>query len=277
MAWTTCSHSCLQEAHVELRVARRRTAPPPSTGRSPRRTATSNSTPWSCRNRTAQACRWTTSIRSISSPQRVREVLLDVLGEVRRVGREQDAVRRLRCRPSRARCLARCMATTVLPVPAPPRTRAGPLKRLGDQPLLAGVEEDPPLRQRGVEDRGQVVVRLDGDEPPPGVGVLQGRGQVGGIDPSPPARGRRPPPGPPSAASPRRARSGPRPPPRPGGAAPGSPAPRTDRTAPHLGARRAGEGCQVRRNAFDFCFTRAPAARTRGRSGRVFLCTCTTI
>ena len=95
-------------------------------------------------------------MRLMLSGQRVREHLLDVLGQVRREGREQDAV-------------GRSGEDLLGQVPGPVHghdrlARACPAQHpgravelLGDQLLLAGVEEDPPLLQRGVENRGQVV------------------------------------------------------------------------------------------------------------------------
>ena len=52
----------------------------------------------------------------------------------------------------------------------------------GDQPFLAWVEEAPPLLQRGGKHRLQLVVGIDGDETPPGVGMLQCGGEILGID-----------------------------------------------------------------------------------------------
>ena len=59
-----------QEAGVELPLARPRGSPPPSRRRVRTGWRPSNFRPWSRRNRAAQACRWTTSIRSPSGPQR---------------------------------------------------------------------------------------------------------------------------------------------------------------------------------------------------------------
>ncbi len=73
------------------------------------------------------------------------------------------------------------MATTVLPVPAPPVTRAGPLKGLVTSLLLARMQEDSPLLQRGIEDRIQFLVGVDRHEAAAGVGVLEGQGQVSRI------------------------------------------------------------------------------------------------
>ena len=43
---------------------------------------------------------------------------------------------------------------------------------------MARVEEDPPLFQRGVENRVEFVVAMDRDEAPSGVGVPERLGQV---------------------------------------------------------------------------------------------------
>ena len=78
----------------------------------------------------------------------------------------------------RARCTARCSATTVLPVPAEPATRAGPAKSLSTISALRRMEKDHPLFPGQVERlREQFVDVLDDPEPPLRVGV---RVRIGG-------------------------------------------------------------------------------------------------
>ena len=60
---------------------------------------------------------------------------------------------------------ARCIASTVLPVPAPPSTRTGPLRSPVASCALSRMEEHAPLRERRIHDGGQFVLAIDDDEP----------------------------------------------------------------------------------------------------------------
>ena len=62
--------------------------------------------------------------------------------------------------------------------PRPAGDPGGSVEGLGDESLLAGVQEDPPLLQRGIEDRVEFLVGVDGHEPATGIGMLEGRRQV---------------------------------------------------------------------------------------------------
>ena len=76
----------------------------------------------------------------------------------------------------------RCSATTVLPVPADPVTRAGPLYSTLDGGALRRVQEDRPLLPGVVERAFQFSGVVHEPEPPLSVRVLEGVRVIGGLD-----------------------------------------------------------------------------------------------
>ena len=107
------------------------------------------------------------------------EVLRNVLRQIRRLGREQYPVGLL-LEHLPGQLPGAVHGDDGLARARPPQDTGRAVELLADQFLLAGVQEDAPLGQRGVQDRGEVVLRLDGHEPPLRVGVLRRRAQVSG-------------------------------------------------------------------------------------------------
>src|SRR5271157_5409616 len=94
---------------------------------------------------------------------KVGEVLFDVLGEVRRVGREKYSI--LRCLAERSGQVPSPMHRhDRLARTGPTSDSGGAIERLRHELLLAGMQEDPRFFQRSVKDRGHFFVSLDRDE-----------------------------------------------------------------------------------------------------------------
>ena len=128
---------------------------------------------WSSRARSGIERTEMRSATSELSPRRRRSLMRRAAARV-----SVKVARRMRAAGSRrARWAARWRATTVLPVPAEPETRAGPVKARVDEVALRGVEEDGPGLPGRVEGGLELGARLHQVEAALGVGVGEGVGR----------------------------------------------------------------------------------------------------
>ena len=74
------------------------------------------------------------------------------------------------------------MANTVLPVPAPPKTRIGAAPISDRQLFLHGMQKHPPLGERCVQDLRQSFVAFHHDKPRLRLCLFERRREVAGID-----------------------------------------------------------------------------------------------
>ena len=131
-AWprTTCDHSSCRKRASQPVLAELEAASPPTASTALESSIQCRRVPGSASVTTfeARASMLTTSTRSrMSRPASSSSRDLQVGGEVLVERGEQDVLAVTAAGSRSTRCLTRCRATIVLPVPGPPLTRAGPL------------------------------------------------------------------------------------------------------------------------------------------------------